>query len=87
MLFWHSMSIAQQLIHIYNTSVHKNKNIIKLPLLWLTVGTVRHKHATMTDIFQNHMLTELPYFSSNYFTFTSDHFSCFLQNNLTMTLI
>ena len=26
MLFWHSMSIAQQLIPIYNTIVHKNKN-------------------------------------------------------------
>ena len=28
MLFEHSMSIAQQLISIYNTTVYKNKNIV-----------------------------------------------------------
>ena len=38
MLFLHSMSIAQQLMPIYNTTVHKNKNKVALNLMWLTVG-------------------------------------------------
>ena len=38
MLFRHSMSFAQQLMHIYNTIVHKNKINVDLNLMWLTVG-------------------------------------------------
>ena len=34
MWFKHSMSIAPQLIPIYNTTVHKNKRFM-LPLMWL----------------------------------------------------
>ena len=38
MFFRHSMSIAQQLMPIYNTTVHKNKINVALNLMWLTVG-------------------------------------------------
>ena len=38
MLFRHSMSIAQELMPIYNTTVHKNKINVALNLMWLTVG-------------------------------------------------
>ena len=38
MLFRHSMSITQQLMPIYNTTVHKNKINVALNLMWLTVG-------------------------------------------------
>ena len=34
----HSMSIAQQLMPIYNTTVHKNKINVALNLMRLTVG-------------------------------------------------
>ena len=38
MLFRHSMSITQQLMPIYNTTMHKNKINVALNLKWLTVG-------------------------------------------------
>ena len=38
MLFRHSMSIAQQLMPIYNNTVHENKMNVALYLMWLTVG-------------------------------------------------
>ena len=38
MLFWHSMSMARQLMPIDNTAVHKNKINVALYLMWLTVG-------------------------------------------------
>ena len=38
MLFRHSMSIEQQLMPIYNTTMHKNKLNLALYLMWLTVG-------------------------------------------------
>ena len=31
-------SIAQQLMPIYNTTVHKNKITVDINLMWLTVG-------------------------------------------------
>ena len=34
MWFKHSMSIAQQLIPVFNTTVHKTKRVL-LPLMWL----------------------------------------------------
>ena len=37
MLFKHSMSIAQQLIPIYNTTLYKNKTNVAINLMWLTV--------------------------------------------------
>ena len=37
MLFRRSMSIAQQLMPIYNTTLHKNKTNVALNLMWLTV--------------------------------------------------
>ena len=37
MWFKHSMSIAQQLIRIYNTTVHKDKSNISLNLVKLFV--------------------------------------------------
>ena len=44
MLFRHNMSITQQMIHIYNTTVHMNKSTF--PLMWIHVG------AMMTNILQ-----------------------------------
>ena len=41
MLFRHSMSIAQQLISIYNTTMHKNKINVALNLMWLTARVLR----------------------------------------------
>ena len=42
MLFRHIMSIAQQLMPIYNTTVHKNKSNVAFNLMWLlTVGVMR----------------------------------------------
>ena len=38
MLFRHSMSIAQKLMPIYNTIMHKNKINVALNLMRLTVG-------------------------------------------------
>ena len=38
MLFRHSMSIALQLMPIYNTTTHKNKINVGLNLIWLTDG-------------------------------------------------
>ena len=37
-VFRHSMSIAQQLMPIYNTTVYKNKVNVAFNLMWLTVG-------------------------------------------------
>ena len=37
MLFEHSMIIAQQIMPIYITTVHKNKINVALNLMWLTV--------------------------------------------------
>ena len=38
MWFKHSMSIAQQLIHIYNTTVHKNKSYVALNVAnWFSI--------------------------------------------------
>ena len=42
--FKHSMSIAHQLIPIYNTTVHKKR--VMLPLMWPTVGAIRQQHTT-----------------------------------------
>ena len=41
MLFRHGMSIAQQLMPIYNTSVNKNNINVALNLMWLTVDFIR----------------------------------------------
>ena len=47
MLFRHSMSIAQQRMPIYNSTVHKNKVNVALNLMRLTVGCLwRHQQAT-----------------------------------------
>ena len=47
MLFRHSMSIAQQLMPIYNTTVHKNKINETLNLMWLTAVCLwKHQQAT-----------------------------------------
>ena len=44
MWFKHSMSIVQQLIPIYNTTV---RVLLLLPLMWIPIGAMmRHKHAT-----------------------------------------
>ena len=45
------MSIAQQLMPIYNTTVHKNKIIVALNLMWLTVGCLwKHQQATRAEV-------------------------------------
>ena len=50
MLFRHNMSIAQQLIPIYNTNVHKNKSTVAL--MWIPVGAMtRHQHSTRAGTF------------------------------------
>ena len=41
MLFLHSMSIAQQLIPIYNTTVHKNKSYVALNVANVFVPQVK----------------------------------------------
>ena len=40
MWFKDSMSIAQQVMPIYNTTTHKNKSNLSLTLMWLTVGVI-----------------------------------------------
>jgi len=53
MLFRHSMSIAQQLMPIYNTTVHKNKLNVALNLMWLTVVCLwKYQQATRTKTSQ-----------------------------------
>ena len=39
MRFKHSMSIVQQLIPFYNTTVHKNKSTVALNCLWHKLKT------------------------------------------------
>ena len=45
MLFRYSMSITQQLMPIYNITVHKNKTNVALNVVKI-VGAMRHQHAT-----------------------------------------
>ena len=45
MLFRHSISIAYQLKHIYNSTVHENKSYVALKV-GKSVGTLRQQHTT-----------------------------------------
>ena len=49
MWFKHSMSIAQQLIPIYNTTVYKNNVMIALNVTACAI-TWRHQQAVMADL-------------------------------------
>ena len=49
MWFKHSMSIAQQLITIYNTTMHKNKSNVALNVAYVRVINYRHQHATRAE--------------------------------------
>ena len=44
------MSISQQLVPIYNTTVHNNKITVALNLMWLTVGCLsKDQQATRAE--------------------------------------
>ena len=58
MLFRHSMSITQQLMHIYNTHVHKNKRNIAFNVAKL-LGVMRHKLVTVTGMVNSRFQTEV----------------------------
>ena len=49
MLFRYSMSITQQLMPIYNITVHKNKTNVALNVA-KNVGAMRHQHATRAKL-------------------------------------
>ena len=49
MWFKHIMSIAQQLMPIYNTIVHKNKSTIDLNVANVRAISYRHQHATRAE--------------------------------------
>ena len=50
MQLWHSMSIAQQLMPIYNITVHENNINVALNVTSdYTVGAMRHQHVTRAN--------------------------------------
>ena len=52
MWFKHSMSIAQQLMSIYNTTEHKNKSTVVANVANIHAISYRHKHATRAVNYQ-----------------------------------
>ena len=80
MWFKHSIGIAQQLMPIYNTTVHKKKINVAPNLMWLTIGCLwKHQQATMAVFEISQLLRWYRTFSYLLFHSSYSNFSVLLK--------